>query len=155
MVANYAAPLAGQKRSATAVLPFVHCVPLPVEPHAVPEPQATAHVAALAEAERRTAASEEEARAAKAHAAEVDAQLKRVLRAVSDRMVAESRRAPPAQRSSMGGVVVMADRLERHTGLSREELRPYSRAMDLAFMALPPGRSNEEWFERIEGFFED
>ena len=55
----------------------------------------------------------------------------------------------------MDGVVVMADRIERYTGLSREELRPYSRAMDLAFMPLPPGRSNEECFERIEGFFED
>ena len=62
----------------------------------MPEPQATAHVDALAEAKRRTAASEEEARAGKAHAAKLDAQLKRVLRAVSDRMVAESRRAPPA-----------------------------------------------------------
>ena len=71
-------------------------------------------------------------------------------------MVAESRRAPPAQRSMLcDGVVVMADRIERYTGLSREELRPYSRAMDLAFMPLPPGQSNEERFERIEGFFED
>ena len=145
-VANFCASLPGQKRSASAVLPIVPCVPLPVEPFAAPEAEHAEAQEAIADAER----SEERATAAEACAADLRAQMKLVLRKCSDRLIAESQRSHQPK-GDFGGHTIPASRMERETGLSLAELGPFHRAMDLAFM---PAREGGH-FERVEDWWDE
>ena len=82
LLANYAAPLPGQKRAVSAILPLIECTPLPAPQVACSQAQAEAVASAeqrAAASDQRTAASDQRATAAEARADKLQAQLQHVL----------------------------------------------------------------------------
>jgi hypothetical protein len=139
-VANFLASLPGQKQPSSDMLPIVFTLPVPDGVAVMPEVKVKvdSHVA-VADAEHR-------AEAAEARASRLKTQLTCVLRTVTDRLVADS-----TQVGMMDGPIVMVDRVERHTGLSRDELKAYHSDMDVACMNYhKPLR--EQHYERVPGW---